>query len=131
MKSGFEHSDARLKQKLEGAQMTPPADAWDSIAAGIAPAKPSIWRWLAPLLILLFIGGTTAFLLLRNDSPAHGNQIASNRTTSHSHNKKLNNQNNNSTSNRQTDRSDLDNRRKCETRRAMQQAKFHYSHPTN
>ena len=53
----YKHSDDKLKQKLEGFEMTPPENAWSGIQNGLPGNKRRRGFFLWSVLLLLLIGG--------------------------------------------------------------------------
>lgn len=79
MKQEYSHSDQSLRNKVEGAEMTPPANAWAGIEKGISTASGGRRKgffFFSTILIVLLIGSSTAaFFILR--SPENMNRFGS------------------------------------------------------
>jgi hypothetical protein len=72
MKNEYSHSDECLRNKVEGAEMTPPANAWTGIEQGLSATSRGRRKgffFFSTILIVLLIGSSTAaFFILQSPS---------------------------------------------------------------
>ncbi|MFT5779687.1 MAG: hypothetical protein ACI837_002646 [Crocinitomicaceae bacterium] len=79
------HIDEVIRQKLDGFEMTPPADVWAKTEALIVPVSRSRRTWLFLLGGLLLVGLTVTGIMIYTGNENVGNQLAQNDLTSPQH----------------------------------------------